>query len=427
MTVRVAKFQILKMDHDARNRWMKHSNEAKQIVNCIWQTWLVWHVRNNSADKIRRHLDTLAKWRESPKKSNQQEGGKKPKLDFFAIPKECDKKIYDTLATQFPEIHTTSRELLRNIVSRKIKTRKAAHGVLSGWMAILLCNESIPSTVRANPIPFSSRNAKIEPPENRDDNFKLHISLTRIPIEGKKNCPSVRDTFELMSHGRKMSGQIEVLKRVCAGRYKFCGSSVVFQNKKWFALICYQIPDMEKEELNPDRFAFLRPAESWPWKLRIPGRNRRPGGNGPHVAPIRRQLLTQRWSRQANYRYAGSSNKGHGLHRAMQPLWKLSQRWKDFVKTYNHTITKDVVRQLVEQGIGTLVYFQPDGPVKESRFLSRSGKVEGREDSTGWDWFQVRTQLEYKCKDAGIDLIVRKSCRKKAVDVNRSKQLQKVG
>ena len=423
MSVRVARFEILKMDTDARNRWMKHSDEAKQIINCIWQTWLVWHVQNKSAKKIRKYLDALVKWRDSPK----EDKGAKPKLDLFAIPKVCDKLIYDTLSREFPEIHTTSRELIRNTVSRKIRTRKAAKGKLSGWMAILLFNESIPSTTRGNPIPFSSRNAKIEPPENKDGNFKLHINLTRIPIKGKKSCPSVCDTFELMSRGRKVSGQIAIIKRICTGEYKFCGSSVVFQNKKWFALVCYQIPKREPAALNPDKVAYLRAAKDWPWKLRLPSRNRRPGGNGPHVAPIRRQLLTQRWSRQANYRVAGSSNKGHGRNRALQPIWRLSQRWKDFVKTYNHTVTKDVVRQLVDAGIGTLVYYQPDGSVKESRFLSCSGKVEGRYDSTGWDWFQVGTQLEYKCKDAGIRLIVRKSCIKKQDNDKRNKRLRKVG
>ena len=423
MIVRVAKFEILKMDHGARNRWMKHSDEAKQITNCIWQTWLVWHVENNSANKIRTYLDRLAAWRDSPKKSR----GKKPKLNLFAIPKECDKKIYDKLAKEFPEIHTTSRELIRNTVSGKIKSRKAANGKLSGWMSILLFNESIPSTVRGNPVPFSSRNAKIEPPENRDGNFKLHINLTRIPIKGKKNCPSVCDSFELMSRGRKASGQISIVKRICTGEYKFCGSSVVFRDKKWFALVCYQMPGEQKPELNPSKYAFLRPAENWPWKLRIPGRNRRPGGNGPHVASVRRQVLTQRWSRQANYRVSGSSNKGHGLNRALAPIWRLSQRWKDFVKTYNHTVTRDVVRQLVNQGVGTLVYFQPDGPVKETRFLTRSGKVEGRHDPSGWDWFQVRSQLEYKCKDAGIELVVRKSCSKKQVNHKGVKVLRKAG
>lgn len=423
MGVRVLKLQIMKMDRDARNRWMKHSDEAKQVVNCIWQTWLVWHVQNRSADKIRKYLDSLAKWRDAPK----EDRGKKPKLDFFAIPKECDKKIYDTLAKQFPDLHTTSRELIRNNVNQKIKNRKAAKGVLSGWMAILLFNESIPSTTRGNPIPFSKRNAKIEPPEKSDGNFKLHINLTRIPIEGKKNCPSVCDSFELMSRGRKVSGQIANLKRICTGEYKFCGSSVVFRDKKWFALICYQTGDREAEMLNPDKVAFLRAAKSWPWKLRLPDRNRRPGGNGPHVASVRRQVLSQRWSRQANYRFAGSANKGHGRNRALNPLWGLSQRWKDFVKTYNHTVTADIVRQLVDAGIGTLVYYQPDGPVKESRFLTRSGKMEGREDATGWDWFQVKTQLEYKCKDAGIELITRKSCEKKQDNDKCNKRLRKAG
>lgn len=423
MSVKVARFEILKMDGDARKRWMSHSDEAKQIVNCIWQTWLVWHVKNDSAKEIREYLDGLATWRDADKSSR----GDKPKLDFYAIPKECDKLIYDTLSRNFPNVHTTSRELIRNSTQGLIKTRKAAKGNLSGWMAILLYHESIPTTTRGNPIPFSSKNATIEPPENRDGNFKLHIKLTRIPTKGKKSCPSVQDSFEMMSRGRKVSGQIEILKRVCTGEYKFCGSSVVFRDGKWFALICYQMPKRESSDCDPAKFAFLRPASDWPWKLRLPNRNRRPGGNGPHVASVRRKVLTQRWSRQSNYRTSGSANKGHGRVRALQPIWKLSQRWKDFVKTYNHTVTSDVVRQLSEQGIGTLVYFQPDGAIRDTRFLNKSGKVDGRNDASGWDWFQVKSQLEYKCNEAGITLVTRKFGGDSKVNTGASKVLQSVG
>jgi hypothetical protein len=61
-----------------------------------------------------------------------------------------------------------------------------------------------------------------------------------------------------------------------------------------------------------------------------------------------------------------------------------------------------VLDACVAAGAGTLIYEQPDGEFRDGRFLAGSGKVEGRADSTGWDWFQVRTMLEQRAGDCGV-------------------------
>ena len=88
--------------------------------------------------------------------------------------------------------------------------------------------------------------------------------------------------------------------------------------------------------------------------------------------------------------------------------WRHTQRWKQLVKSYNHALTQDVVYRCIERGDHTLVYYQPCESARDSRCLVRAGKIPHRRDSTGWDWFQVATLLGYKCKDAGIHLIVKK-------------------
>jgi ribosomal protein L27 len=179
-------------------------------------------------------------------------------------------------------------------------------------------------------------------------------------------------------------------------------------------------------EVDPGKSAMLRPVseaairpgtgkqpirEPFPWKLRLPGRNRRPGGMGQNVAAKRRKVAMERISRQRGYRFSGSANRGHGRNRALRPIWCLQQAWKDFVKTANYVVAKDVVRQCVENGIGTLYYFQPGGSVKDTRFLTNAGKVQYSSDgrieqqvreSTGWDWYQMGHRLSTLCEDVGI-------------------------
>jgi transposase len=168
------------------------------------------------------------------------------------------------------------------------------------------------------------------------------------------------------------------------------------------------MPEVDPPKLNLDKEAILRPGRKGPFLLWHNGRWGYIGGMGRHVTAARQRLLTSRWSRQENYRHAGSSTKGHGRDRAIMAVDKLSQGWKNFVKTVNHGVTSAVVKRCVQMGVGTLVYLQPVADKRDARFLSYAGKIQGRRDATGWDWFQVSSMLSYKCAEAGINLVVRK-------------------
>lgn len=408
--VRVAVLEISGLTKDDYARWRELMDDCRDIVNCTWQAWLVWHVQNNSRAKIQQYLGDCAEWREGRL-------AEKPDWPVKAVPPECAKATYDAVSAAFPFIETTARELCRNAVVQKINHTKAAHGSLSGWAAILLHRQSLPSTVHGVPIPFSKRNAELEPPEPGDENgcWKLHVKVTRRPRPGKKTGETVRDTVKLWSKGRKAASAVATLKKIAAGIYEFCGSNLIYKKstRKWFAAICYRAPIEPAKELDGDQVAYLRPAPMtavWqhPWKLRLPGWNRAPGGRGEYIASVRRKIFAERRSRQMGYRNAGSANKGHGRERALQPIWKLEQRWKDFVKTCNYQVARDVVNQLVERGIGTLVYFQPTDSVRESRFLTLTGKRDDVPESSGWDYYQVGKRLGDLCQEHGVEFVWRK-------------------
>jgi len=178
---------------------------------------------------------------------------------------------------------------------------------------------------------------------------------------------------------------------------------------KWFAHICYQKLKVPKPKLDPKRVAFLRPAKLQPWWLRIDGYHHYVGGrSGKHVAYVRQQLLTNRWSRQEAYQHASSARKGHGRDRAVGKLFKLQDRWKDFVKSANQQLAQQVIELCKAHKCGKLVYFQPIGPARESRFLHTAGKLPDRPDQSSWDWGQVQSILAYKCQQAGVELEVRR-------------------
>lgn len=449
--IRIAKFEIVGINghgfksqefKEAKSRWYELSEQCQRLFNSIWQRWEAWHVENETPAKLRVYLaafrkwhainkeyaDSMNRWADAGKKKKPR-GAKpvkpdnpKPKCDLFCWTPEVQKAVYRYAADQVDGLNLRPLVLVMNKVQQGMQSRKAASGSLPGWMAILLGREGRPSATRPQAIPFDRANAKIIPPAEKDGNYQIEFRLDRIKTPGRKTAVSTVDRVELQCKGRKAAGQVALLKKVVDGQCEFKGSSLVYSksNRKWFVHVSFELPMQERAKVDANVTAYLYPGpmksltSDWgsaPWFFFIHGvkdPKSRIGGNGEYVGGVRQKLLTQRWHRQGNYRNAGSSNKGHGLNRAITPLEKLSQKWKCFVKNANNLVTKYAIERCIEHGAGKIVFLQPQGNIKDSRFLMLIGKIDGKDDSTGWDWFQAGNFLEQKGQAVGIEVEVRK-------------------
>lgn len=434
--MRVARFEIQSFVGDRAEitkRWMSASDRLREAHNYFWRTWLVWHTQNDSPRLLREWLSELRCWHDRRKSREQTVRDlrkkklpvgdldplpDKPKIPVEAIPKVLQQALYNGLIENFPELHGRPLELLRNCMTRDVIKHKAATGDLSGWIAALLDRQAIPSMTHPAPIRFDKTNSKIIVPEELGPDGKLQpcriqVRFNRISDGASK---SWLDVAVLNSTSRKTAGQRAILRAIVAGEYDFCGSTVQYHKRqgKWFAYICWDRkgPIAEATDVDRSGTAVVSARRGSALAIALPsGRRIRVSLGSPHYHPVgavRRNLLTQRWSRQANYRVAGSANKGHGRNRALEPLNQYSSKWKHFVLSFNHTLTTRVVRILAEHRVARLVYMQPSEEYRESRFLNKSGKIPGRHDSTGWDWNQIATMFGYKCEQYGIHLEVRK-------------------
>ena len=416
--MRVVSMEVKGVDGDWREvtgRWHDLARLVQRAANQWWEMWLVCHVQNGSAKKIRRWLDE----REKIKAKHPDAKECKAALKAFGFcPVECWPEplrngydgSYQTLSREFPGLTKGVLVLLANRLLKTLKARKAASGSLPGWTAILLHNEAMPSFTNPMPIPFDKGNTHTVfiPPAKPGGNYRVELRLSRTEDERGKGH-SVVDVAELYCQGRKVAGELAKFKRIVGGEWDFKGSYLVYSRKKrkWFLQVAYEKPQDKRPELDADRVAVLRADIGWPWELELPdGATRHPGGRGNYVAPVRKSLLMQRWNRRANYQHAGQANKGHGRQKIERPQWRLQQEWKNFAKRTNHGFAKQVVEHCIQAGAGTLTYEQPAGEFSGTRFLHNAGKVEGRRDSTGWPWHQLKTFLAEKCEAAGIKLHV---------------------
>lgn len=391
-------FSFCGHDADVKARWKSLAETMKQIANRLWQVWEHWHLDNNTPNKQRRYLDELAAWRESDKTTR----GDKPKPPVEPVPKELQNLLYGTISREFPTVNKRTIVLFMNRIVGTMKSRKAAHGSLPGWVSILLCHEAKPSFTEPLPIPFDAQlkspMSRLIPPTADKPNWTLRLQgVDRDQVTGK----TIPVDCELMTKRRKAISIVRQLEQIQAGKALFRGSNLLYRRGKWFVQICIE-RDEDRPILTLERKAVLMPGRSDPWLLLSDGKLEWRGGTGRHVESVRRKLATERRERQDQYRWASSSQKRHGRERATAAWRKLETRWKEFGKRYNHEVTSKLVSELVSRGIGSLEYWQPAGDKRLSRFLSKAGKSDEIRESTLWDYFQIKTMLAYKCERAGI-------------------------
>lgn len=398
--VRSWRFEIIGLDRETRDRWHRLQDACRELCNHWWQLWESRHVAAGNHVKIRAWMRDFAAARQAKQKP--------PKCPVDLMPPEKGESIYRAISAGMGStVHTRTIVLLQQRLNMRL-TGKDSDGRWNLWQAVLSCRQGRPSAERDQPIPFDKVSSSLPILVDRKysgSTWRFEVTLEREPRSGKPSA-SVHQEFKILAKG---SGQ-SIIERIASGEYAFRGSQIFYDRGKgkWFAALCYRMP-IEKREQPGDGVMVLRPGAKTPWKIRSEGRSQFRGGFGRHITATRKRLLTSRWTEQESYRWSGSARAGHGRKRALGPIEKLRNAWRNCVTGYNKRLTTEIVRECVQRKVGTLVYCQPTGRQRESRFLSWAGKVPGRRDGSLWDWYQVGNELSWKCKDAGIHLVLRKS------------------
>lgn len=377
---------------EKRDKWRDHAVSAQRIINRMWQMWLVYHINKGSADKLKTHFEEYGAT------------GKKKEWPAQAVDSDLASQIYYAIRDEFPELTAVTRGLLYNKWAANLRRRKASKGRLPGWVAILFAQESIPSFTKPHPIPFDKRTGEFV---KEGKNFFLELKIDRDVETGKTE--TVR--CQLMVHRRKAAVARRIVKSLMEGEYAFKGSALVYDKGKWSVALSYERPPKEHVNLDADKELILWPGRRYPWIIMYRNGKKFDAwtayGVGDHVIAMRSRVQRERSQRKQHYRWAGSSQKGHGGKRARHPFEKLTSVWKHFVKRYNNEVTRRLVNRALADSVGKIRYIQPKDGRRDSRFLSYAGKDE--KSQMTWDYFQVGILLRSKCEEVGIECVVSES------------------
>lgn len=282
------------------------------------------------------------------------------------------------------------------------------HGVISGTYEYICSDEifeDLPNTIidsAINNLKFYIKDVwKIKSGEER-----IRMYSKGMPIPARRisfNIFSDKDInkftlkwfkgmeFE-MFFGRDKSNNRVMVERVLDGTYKISDSSIQLKKGKIFLNMCINIPE-NNNKFEDGRVVGVDLGLSIPAYCSVNDSQERLSiGSYDDFIKIRTQLQKRRQNLQKSLVL---SKGGHGRKRKLKALESLNEKERNWVKTYNHKISKAIIdfalKNKAEQI--NLEFLKGYGNRESNDFVLRN-----------WSYFELQQFIEYKAKIEGIQV-----------------------
>lgn len=203
--------------------------------------------------------------------------------------------------------------------------------------------------------------------------------------------PSLNNITFKMINVHKDNNIKVILERVISGEYKFSFSSLIRDGKFWYLHLSYSFEKEVIDTFEPELVLGI----DLGWVV--------PAYAGFNTGKVRQQFgdseQLQRFKTQIKSRRRKISSKrnemknGHGKNRSMQALIALQKKESNFVKSYNHTISKNIIDFCLKNKCGVINMEALTSGVKKNKFLTEY-----------WSYYQLQNMIEYKAKEYGISV-----------------------
>lgn len=276
--------------------------------------------------------------------------------------------------------------LLQNVDKMYQEDRKAG-----------MFNRSLRSYKGNMPVPYKTvhfKNLRFADYELEDGTKKdgCFFSLCTVPFQ--------------MKFGRDRSGNRIIVERIIAGEYKMCTSSLKFDGKKIFLLLCVDIPKQDiKLDEKKTLYAYLgqlnhivctcdvRAAKDYD-----SGYKWFEIGTADEFNHRRRQIQEAVKRCQINNRYSAG---GNGRVKKNQAIERWHEKEINYVATKLHTYSRMLVDLAVKHKCGNIVLMGQQHREDEAKEDYRNGDPFILRN---WSYYGLKEKIAYKCKMAGIKL-----------------------
>ena len=182
----------------------------------------------------------------------------------------------------------------------------------------------------------------------------------------------------------------EEIKKIFDGEYNVCGSSIQFNDKKIILNMSMDIPKISRE-LDENTVVCVDLGIAVPAVCGLNNSNVKKQfiGSKEDFLRIRTQLQAQRKRLQKNVKI---TNGGHGRNKKLKALDKLSNKERNFVKTYNHYVSKQVIDFALKNN-AKYINMEDLSGFNTNRFILRN-----------WSFYELQQFITYKAQRYGIEV-----------------------
>ncbi len=254
----------------------------------------------------------------------------------------------------------------------------------------ILAYEQQPPTYRRRQIPVPNNNVKI----TWDSQCVIDV-----PMLSKKDDSGLPRRAKIALRVSRMgNGKKQMIRDVIDGKLKLSDSTLNFKKNRWYlhAVIKHEpsettnLDEKVSVTLTPNRgdmsHPFAAKFEDYTWQC----------GFGLQLQAEYRRLEARRRGIRHQSRYG--TGRGRGKARFYGILRPMSKRHVNVQDAFCCTLVDDLVKRMIEQRAGTLVYRKPSRYVRDHVWFA--------DRDVPFDWTVLESRLSHRCLREGIKLVV---------------------
>jgi IS605 OrfB family transposase len=317
-------------------------------------------------------------------KEKAREAYNKAQEKVYKLEKEFSKKARETyqkavglakqtrlgklLRSQFNLHYDTEDRISAVVISDFSNDMKS--GVLQGKRSLRNYKSSYPLMIRARSMKFYEENGHFYIKWINGIVFKIIISAGS---KQKANIGELKTT----------------LHRIIEKSYKVCDSSIIL-DKDLILNLSLDIPINKENVFVPNRVVGVDLGLKIPAYASVSDTPyiKKAIGSIDDFLKVRTKLQSQRRRLQKALQ---STSGGKGRKKKLQGLERLKTKEKNFVKTYNHFLSKSIIEFALKNNAGII-------NMEELKF----NKLKHKSLLRNWSYYQLQTMIEYKAKREGI-------------------------
>jgi len=233
------------------------------------------------------------------------------------------------------------------------------------------------------PIPIPTSKRGVEFSSDEDGNVRVKWKLER----------NEHIWFRIV-FGRDKANYRLAMQRLLDGENDFSAPSIELRKDlRWYLLLPVKEPQRDIE-LDSDKSVGVHLGLSIPAYCALSsGGQRKAIGSGEDFLKARTQMQSRQRRLQRGLKAA---HGGKGRKRKLQGLERVKEKERNFVRTYNHFVSSQVINFAVKSRAATIKLEMLEGYSKEDRsnFILRN-----------WSYYELQEHIAYKARRNGINVV----------------------